>query len=142
MARALLWACDLVSSSLTGQSIQHGSTKESIDASSHGRTAQVASIIARAQYIPVMPFHGLHNFLYCHEEFVDPKIVLRKKNICLFFVEEEVAVFCVAKEGTDLYDTKLVNLIIFSGKCKTVFSHISGCSPSSTCLSTPLRRSC
>ncbi len=105
VARALLWVADLLGEAF-GETISYGSRREREEAWADGRTAQVTSVVARAQYILVMPFHSMANFLCCHDEYVRPEVVLRRPNVCLFFVDEQRAVFCVGKEGQDLYDTK------------------------------------
>ncbi len=49
----------------------------------------------------------MSNFLLFHSHYVTPEWILDKPNVCLFFVDDKRAAFCVAKQGENLYDTRL-----------------------------------
>jgi len=38
-------------------------------------------------------------FFSTHESYVDPAKYLMKENVCLMFVDEKYAIFCVTKES-------------------------------------------
>ncbi len=48
--------------------------------------------------------HSTDNFLYVHERYEEPGYVLRNKNVTLFTLERERAVFCVTEPDVDVYD--------------------------------------
>ena len=62
VARALLWVLDAAGSLLMGQTLSQGSNKEREEARNSGRTAQMVTVVAKAQYIPVMPFHRYYTY--------------------------------------------------------------------------------
>jgi len=51
-------------------------------------------------------FHFLENFIYKHDKYIHPRYVLEAKNVSLFTVTKDYALFCVSNPKDDIYETK------------------------------------
>lgn len=108
---------------LCGLSLVSGSLKERAKAKAEGRTMQVVKILARAQY-EFSNIHGLDNFLYRHESYQKPEMVLEHSNIAFFGMRDDKAFFCWS--DVDPYDTERIpfftHTMIFTAKKLLILS--------------------
>jgi len=85
------------------------------------RSAHLVTVKWKAHYSPFW-FHFLENFLYQHEAYVDPRLILELKNVSLFQVTRNYALFCVTAPDVDIYDTKKYPFMFVShyDKCEKI----------------------
>ncbi len=105
LIKHLLWVVELLTDALFGFTLTKGSKKEREEAKRDGRSAQLVQIAWKAHPVAMMA-HGLENFLTIHDKYMDPKYILEKKNVTLFTMEKDCAVFCVTDPDVDVYDTQ------------------------------------
>ncbi len=104
IARTVLNLLDLIFDALLGVTFQAGSTRESrLATKSYHHSAQIAKIIWRAKP-HVKKETRLCNFLYKHEEYVSPDVILEQENVTLMAVERDYALFAMSDPGVDIYD--------------------------------------
>ncbi len=115
VAKFLLCAADLAADLLFGCTLAGGTRREREEAAADfERSAQVVSVLLRARPIELIPY-GLDNFLWVHQEYVDPRVaVLGAAHVTLFTVERDRAAFCVSDPGVDVYDTRVHPWVSFS----------------------------
>ncbi len=112
--KALLWCLEILTDLLFGYTLTGGSRSDRRKAWLHHEcSAQVVSIVCRAHYMDPIP-HSLKNFLYVHEEYVDPRYVLEKENVTLFTMDTTHVYFCVTTPEVDIYDTKKFPFVFIS----------------------------
>ncbi len=101
--KASLGVVDLILDSTIGFSFTKGTRGVREAAKSSQKTAQMVNILWKAHPVDMIP-HGLINFLYVHEKYLDPKYILENKNVTLYFMDKETVTFCVTDPAVDVYD--------------------------------------
>ncbi len=104
VAKAVLWAVDVILDLLLGFTITGGTREERRKAwLHHEHSAHVVDVVWRAHYVQTMAHSG-SNFLYVHDKYVSPRYILEKKNVTLFTMDATHVYFCVTDEDVDVYD--------------------------------------
>ncbi len=104
LLKAIVWAVELVTDFLLGYTYSAGSRRErELAASVYEKSAQLVTIKARGNQHPLLPC-SLWNFVYKHEEFVSPDIVINDPQATLFIVTPTYAAFCVTPPEVNVND--------------------------------------
>ena len=111
--KGLLMALDAILDCTVGFTFMKGWRKARREAREQGRSAQLVSIVWKAHPIDLIP-HGLINFLYIHEKYIDPQYILDNQNVTLFFMDKDSVAFCVTDPSVDVYDMSKYPFIFFA----------------------------
>ncbi len=104
LLKAIVWAVELVTDFLLGYTYTAGSRRErELAASVYEKSAQLVTIKARGHQHVLMPY-TLWNFIYKHEKFVSPEIVINDPQATLFIVTPTYAAFCVTPPEVNVND--------------------------------------
>ena len=104
LLKAIVWAVELVTDFLLGYTYTAGSRRErELAASVYEKSAQLVTIKARGHQHIFLPC-SLWNFIYKHEEFVSPEIVINDPQATLFIVTPTYAAFCVTPPEVNVND--------------------------------------
>ncbi len=111
----LLWRIftlvDTLLDLITGVSLISGSRREREKAADYENSAQIVSVIWRAK-CAALSVTKITDFLYKHEEYVNPEYVLKHKNATLMAVEKDYALFAISDPSVDVYDSQFSFLVI------------------------------
>lgn len=108
--KAILSVLEGVTDFLFGLTITRGSRRERAEANLDNRCAQIVTIRWRAALSFALN-HGLNNFLYIHEEYVDPAWVLDKRHVILYGFDRENVFFTVTEEDVDMWNTREIPFV-------------------------------
>ncbi len=106
LLKVLVLLLDLATDALLGRTLTGGYSGERAEAANYESSAHLVSVAWRAKLASFFPTQ-LGDFLLLHRAYVHPRTILERKNITLFFVTKEEAVFCVSEETDDVYDMDL-----------------------------------
>ncbi len=112
LAKLLLALVDYLADLAFGVTLAGGSKQERRDAEKYEKSAQVVKILWKAKH-HVSVCSRLRHFIYKHEEYVHPEVVLRHKNMTLMSVEKEYALFAVSDPRVDVYDPTKFPFVAF-----------------------------
>ena len=118
--KAILFVVDLVLSSLFGYSILNGYKKEVKRSLEYENSAHMVKVIARGT-INLIENHDEENFLYLHDSYIHPSLILKHDNIVLKGINSKYAIFCVSEKNVCTLDTSIgpfawANMFIASKK--------------------------
>ena len=118
--KAILFLLDLVSSSVFGYSILNGSNDEKEKSKKYETSAHVVKVLGRGT-INLIENHDKDNFLYLHDSYVHPSVILKQDNIVLKGLNAKYAIFCVSDKNVCTLDTSIgpfawVNMFIAANK--------------------------
>ncbi len=111
--KGLLMAFDYILDCTVGFTFMKGWRKARREAKEKGRSAQLVNIAWKAHPIDLIP-HGLINFLYTHEKYIDPQYILENQNVTLFFVDKDSVTFCVTDPSVDVYDMNKYPFVFYA----------------------------
>ncbi len=69
-----------------------------------GQSAQVIKVVCKANYMPGYPTPLNSAFVFMHEEYINPNLVL-EGNFALSHIDEKEVYFAAGEPGRDFYDT-------------------------------------
>jgi len=105
IALALLWCLDLITDLLFGFTCSGGTKAEREAAKFYQNSGHLVSVKWKARYTPFW-YMFKNNFLCVHEKYIHPEYILEKRNVSLFTVTKDYALFCVTPPKVDIYNTK------------------------------------
>ena len=105
LMKGLIVLVDVPLINIFGRSILHGTNRERQSSNEYETSAHLVRVLARGT-ISIVVNHDKSNFLYVHEKYVHPRIILQNDNIVLKGVNTEYAIFCVS-DGVCTLDSTL-----------------------------------
>ncbi len=106
LANVLIRLVDFALDLLLSWTFSRGTRKERYLARiSYEHSAQLVSVVARADFVPTFPMPWNTASIFKHERYISPRKILEDDNICLSHVDEKEAFFVIADQGVNLYDT-------------------------------------
>ena len=120
LCKAFLFLVDVISSLIFGHSILNGSSSEQEKSKDYETSAHVVKVVGRGT-INLIENHDKANFLYIHDSYVHPSVILKHDNIVLKGLNAKYAIFCVSDENICTLDTSIgpfawVNMFIAAEK--------------------------
>ena len=113
----LLTLADVLADVIFGWTFTRGTRDERELASSYyDSSAQLATVVAKANFVPNFPLPRNGVYIYRHEKYIDPRTVLENDNIILSHFTKSEAVFGVGDPGKVLNDTEA-----FPFQCRAIF---------------------
>ena len=77
--------------------------EERLQAKQYDKCAQIVDIVGRG--LPsILEVPRLHNFIFRHVAYIDPRDILKRDDATLFFITDSHAAFCVS--DFDVYNPK------------------------------------
>ncbi len=111
--KGIMMALDCILDPTVGFTFTKGWQKDRKEARGQGRTAQLVNIAWKAHPVDLIP-HGLINFLYTHEKYIDPQYILENGHVTLFTMDKDSVTFCVTDPSVDVYDMNKYPFILYS----------------------------
>ena len=104
--KGILFIIDIVVSSIFGYSILNGSNEEKKLSAQYEYSAHLVKVLARGT-INLIENHDKDNFLYIHDSYVHPSLILKNDNIILKGLNARYAIFCVSDKNICTLDTSI-----------------------------------
>jgi hypothetical protein len=118
--KAILFIADLILSYIIGYSLLNGSSTERERSKQYEYSAHMVNVYARGT-INLIENHDKENFLYVHDSYVHPGLILKRDNVVLMGMNAKYAIFCVSDQNICTLDTSIgpfawVNTFIAANK--------------------------
>ena len=118
--KTVLLISDVVLSSVFGYSVLTGSSAERKRSTQYEYSAHMVKVLARGT-INLIENHDKENFLYFHDTYAHPSLVLKLDNVVLMGLNAKYAIFCVCNNDICTLDTSIgpfawVNTFIAANK--------------------------
>ena len=118
--KAFLFISDIILSYIIGYSLLNGSNTERERSKQYEYSAHMVKVFARGT-INLIEEKDKENFLYLHDSYVDPNVILKHDNVVLMGMNAKYAIFCVSENNICTLDTSIgpfawVNTFIAANK--------------------------
>jgi hypothetical protein len=104
IARAILGVVEVFTDLIFGHTYSGGTKEERAASKLYRNSAHVVTVKWRAHYNWLW-FHFKENFIYKHDKYIHPRYILQHKNVTLFTVTKDYAMFCITDPDVDIYET-------------------------------------
>ena len=106
ICKAILFLMDVIASSFSEYSFLNGSNEDKDKSTNYETSAHVVKVLGRGT-INLIENHDEANFLYLHDSYLHPSVILKQDNIVLKGVNAKYAIFCVSDENICALDTSI-----------------------------------
>lgn len=104
--KAIAFLVDTLFTMFLGTSILHGTKEERKRSKEYKNSAHVVKVLGRGT-ISLIENHEEANFLYLHDSYHHPTLILKQDNIVLKGVNTKYAIFCVSEKDVCTLDTTI-----------------------------------
>ncbi len=102
----VVFLIDTVTLWLLGWSFSRGTSNErELARSYYDYSAQLVTVVANANFVPGYPLPRNGVYIYKHDKYIDPRMVLENDNIILSHFTKDEAIFGVGDPGKKINDT-------------------------------------
>ena len=102
--KQILTVLDLMLGFLFGWTIREGTKQQRMTSQDYEHSAHMVRVMARARYGSLIA-PGEDNFLWRHDSYVNPRLILQKCNIFIFSLNTTHALFAVTDPNINIYNT-------------------------------------